>query len=129
MAFCIGYGQEQQCNEYYFDISDAGMMFLVIIHKFKGRERPYSKWQSRCANVTNLRNRAAMKTVFESHLAKLPITEIQESIRSHSQPLFEMLPDIRMKQVLENMLVGAFGEQTFVITGMTHQSGKTEGET
>lgn len=65
----------------------------------------------------------------ESHLAKLPITEIQETIRSHSQPLFEMLPDVRMKRVLENMLLGILGGQTPVITGMARQSGKAEGET
>lgn len=65
----------------------------------------------------------------ESHLAKLPITEIQETIRSHSRPLFEMLPDVRMKRVLENMLLGILGGQTPVITGMARQSGKAEGET
>jgi len=64
-----------------------------------------------------------------SDLAKLPITEIQETIRSHSQPLFEMLPDVRMKRVLENMLLGILGGQTPVITGMARQNGKAEGET
>lgn len=65
----------------------------------------------------------------ESHLAKLPITEIQGTIRSHSQPLFALVPDVRMKRVLENMLLGILGGQTPVITGMARQSGKAEGET
>lgn len=70
-----------------------------------------------------------MTIALENHLAKLPITEIQESIRSHSQSLFELLPDVRMKRVLENMLLGILGGQTPVITGMARQSGKAEGET
>ena len=78
-----------------------------------------------------------MTIALESHLAKrrpelvegLPILEIQETIQSHSAPLMEMLPDVRMKRVLENMLLGLLGGQTPVITGMARQAGKQEGET
>jgi hypothetical protein len=70
-----------------------------------------------------------MTIAFENHLAKLPITEIQETIQSHSAALMETLPDVRMKRVLENMLLGLLGGQTPVITGMARQNGKAEGET
>ena len=70
-----------------------------------------------------------MNIALESLLAKLPILEIQTTIRSHTESLMEILPDKRMKKVLENMLLGILGGQTPVITGMARQSGKTEGET
>ena len=70
-----------------------------------------------------------MTIALESHLAKLPIMEIQETIQSHSAALMEMLPDARLKRVLENMLLGLLGGQTPVITGMARQAGKQEGET
>jgi len=41
----------------------------------------------------------------------------------------KMLPDKRMKKVLENMLLGILGGQTPLITGMARQNGKSEGET
>ena len=70
-----------------------------------------------------------MNIALESLLAKLPIMEIQTTIQSHTESLMEMLPDKRMKKVLENMLLGILGGQTPVITGMARQNGKTEGET
>jgi len=70
-----------------------------------------------------------MNIALESQVAKLPIMEIQETIQRHSAPLMEMLPDVRMKRVLENMLLGLLGGQTPVITGMARQAGKQEGET
>ena len=70
-----------------------------------------------------------MNIALESILAKLPIMEIQKTIQSHTEPLMEMLPDSRMKKVLENMLLGILGGQTPVITGMARQAGKQEGET
>jgi hypothetical protein len=70
-----------------------------------------------------------MNIALESILAKLPMIEIQTSIQGHTGPLMEMLPDKRMKKVLENMLLGILGGQTPVITGMARQNGKTEGET
>jgi len=70
-----------------------------------------------------------MNIALESILAKLPIMEIEATIRSHTEPLMEMLPDKRMKKVLKNMLLGILGGQTPVITGMARQNGKAEGET
>jgi hypothetical protein len=70
-----------------------------------------------------------MNIALESILAKLPIMEIQRTIQSHTEPLMEMLPDSRMKKVLENMMLGILGGQTPVITGMARQAGKQEGET
>jgi hypothetical protein len=70
-----------------------------------------------------------MNIALESILANLPIMEIQRTIRSHTKPLIEMLPDKRMEKVLENMLLGILGGQTPVITGMAGQAGKQAGET
>jgi hypothetical protein len=70
-----------------------------------------------------------MTIALESNLAKLPILKIQETIRSHTEPLMEMLPDRRMTKVLENMLLGILGGQTPIITGIARQNGKTKGET
>ena len=70
-----------------------------------------------------------MNIALGSILAKLPIMKIQTSIQSHTQSLMGMLPDKRMKKVLENMLLGILGGQTPVITGIARQNGKTEGET
>lgn len=70
-----------------------------------------------------------MNIALEGILAKLPIMKIQETIQSHSQPLMDRLPDIRMKKVLENMVLGILGGQTPVITGMARQNGKAKGET
>lgn len=70
-----------------------------------------------------------MNIALGSILAKLPIIEIQITIQSHTESLMGMLPDKRMKKVLENMLLGILGGQTPVITGIARQNGKTEGET
>ena len=70
-----------------------------------------------------------MNIALERILAKLPILEIQTTIRSHTESLMEILPDQRMKKVLESMLLGILGGQTPVITGMARQNGKTAGET
>ena len=42
----------------------------------------------------------------ESILAKLPMMEIRETVQNHSAPLMELLPERRMKKVLENMVLG-----------------------
>lgn len=65
----------------------------------------------------------------ESIFAKLPILEIRETIRNHSEPLLRLLPDQRMRKVIENMLLGILGGQTPVITGMARHNGKEDGET
>jgi len=70
-----------------------------------------------------------MNIALESILAKLPMKEIQKTVQSHSAPLTVLLPDRRMKKVLENMVLGILGGQTPVITGIARQSGKAEGET
>jgi hypothetical protein len=70
-----------------------------------------------------------MNIALETILAKLPILEIKTTIQSHTEPLMTMLPDHRMKKVLENMILGILGGQTPVITGMARQNGKAEGET
>ncbi len=69
-----------------------------------------------------------MNIALENVLAKLPILEIQRTIQSHTEALMEMLPDRRMKKVLENMILGILGGQTPVITGMARQLWKQEGE-
>ena len=70
-----------------------------------------------------------MNIALDSILAKLPMMEIHTTIQSHTASLMEMLPDKRMKKVLENMLLGILGGQTPVITGMARQNGKAAGET
>ena len=70
-----------------------------------------------------------MNIALESILAKLPMMEIQKTVQSHSAPMMAMLPDRRMKKVVEKMVLGILGGQTPVITGMARQSGKAEGET
>jgi len=70
-----------------------------------------------------------MTIALESIFAKLPIMEIRGTIRNHSEPLMRLLPDKRMRKVIENMLLGILGGQTPVITGMARQTGKEDGET
>ena len=40
-----------------------------------------------------------------------------------------LLPDKRMRKVIESMMLGILGGQTPVITGMARQNGKEDGET
>ena len=70
-----------------------------------------------------------MNIALESILAKLPMVEIKKTIQNHTWPLMIMLPDKRMRSVLESMLLGILGGQTPVITGMARQSAKGDGET
>ena len=70
-----------------------------------------------------------MTIALESIFAKLPIMEIRGTIRNHSEPLMRLLPDKRMRKVIERMLLGILGGQTPVITGMARQSGKEDGDT
>lgn len=69
-----------------------------------------------------------MNITLESILAKLPIKQIEETIRKHTQPLIEMLPDKRMRNVIEIMIMGILGGQTPVITEMARQNSKEDGE-
>ena len=50
-----------------------------------------------------------MNIALGSNFAKLPIQEIKETIRNHSEPLMAKLPDKRMRKVMENMLLGILG--------------------
>lgn len=70
-----------------------------------------------------------MNTALESIVAKLPILEIQKTIQSHTAPLMDMLPDKRMKAVIELMVLGILGSQTPLITGMARSNQKEAGET
>lgn len=70
-----------------------------------------------------------MNIALESIFAKLPILEIKGTIRKYSEPLMRLLPDKRMRKVIEKMLLGILGGQTPVITGMARQNGKEDGET
>jgi hypothetical protein len=70
-----------------------------------------------------------MNIALENILAKLPMMEIERTLQSHTEPLMEMVPDRRMKKVLNNMMLGILGGQTPVITGMARQLWKQEGET
>jgi len=69
-----------------------------------------------------------MNIALENVFAKLPMLEIERTVQSHTAPLMEMLPDRRMRKVLENMLLGILGGQTPVITGMARHLWKQEGE-
>jgi hypothetical protein len=69
-----------------------------------------------------------MSIVLETIVAKLPIRQIKETIESHIQPMTELLPDKRMKKVIENMVLGILGGETPVITGIARQNSKEEGE-
>src|SRR3990172_4048545 len=70
-----------------------------------------------------------MNIALDRIFAKLPILEIKETIKKHSEPLMKLLPDKRMIKVIENMVLGILGGQTPVITGMARHSGKDDGET
>lgn len=69
-----------------------------------------------------------MTITLKSILAKLPITQIEETIHKHIQPLIKMLPDKRMRRVIEIMILGILGGQTPVITEMARQNSKGDGE-
>jgi hypothetical protein len=67
----------------------------------------------------------ALQTIF----AKLPIEQIQATIRSHLLPLTSHLPDKRLRRVAELIILGILGGQTPVITAIARQSSKEVGET
>ena len=70
-----------------------------------------------------------MNIALESLLAKLPIEEIIKSMEKHIQPFLGMLPDKRMKVVIEQMILGILGGQTPLITGIARSNTKESGET
>lgn len=70
-----------------------------------------------------------MTLPLETILAKLPIEKLKETIKAHVQPLNRLLPDKRIGEVVECMILGILGGQTPVITEMARTNSKAEGET
>ncbi len=65
---------------------------------------------------------------FDEILSKLPIEQIQQTIHEYSQPLTERLPDQRLQQVVEEMVLGILGSESPLITQMARQQNKSAGE-
>jgi hypothetical protein len=70
-----------------------------------------------------------MNIALEAKLAKLPIEQIQNTVREYILPLTCFLPDQRLKRVAERIILGILGGQTPVITEIARQNSKDEGET
>ena len=70
-----------------------------------------------------------MTLPLETILAKLPIEKLKETIKAHVQPLTRLLPDKRLGEVVECIILGILGGQTPVITEMARTNSKAEGET
>jgi hypothetical protein len=70
-----------------------------------------------------------MTLTLETILAKLPIEKLKETIKAHVQPLTRLLPDKRLGEVVECILLGIMGGQTPVITEMARTNSKAAGET
>jgi hypothetical protein len=70
-----------------------------------------------------------MTLTLETILAKLPIEKLKETIQAHVQPLTRLLPDKRLGEVVECIILGILGGQTPVITEMARTNSKAEGET
>src|SRR4030066_696513 len=75
-----------------------------------------------------LRSRASMTLTLEAILAELPIGKLSETIEGHVLPLICLLPDKRLRAVVQSMILGILGGQTPVITAMARTNSKTEGE-
>ncbi|HLE92854.1 MAG TPA: hypothetical protein VI753_17010 [Anaerolineales bacterium] len=69
-----------------------------------------------------------MTLTLEAILAKLPIGKLSETIEGHVLPLICLLPDKRLRAVVQSMILGILGGQTPVITAMARTNSKTEGE-
>lgn len=65
---------------------------------------------------------------FDEILSKLAIEQIQQTIHEYSQPLTERLPDQRLQQVVEEMVLGILGSESPLITQMARQQNKSAGE-
>ena len=70
-----------------------------------------------------------MNIAFQAILAKLPIEQIENTVRQHISPLMSHLPDKRLGRVAELMILGILGGQTPVITEIARHSSKDEGAT
>ena len=69
-----------------------------------------------------------MTITLEGILAKLPIAKLTETIGAHILPLTSLLPDKRLRGVVQHMILGILGGQTPVITGMARTNSKVDGE-
>ena len=70
-----------------------------------------------------------MTLTLETILAKLPIERLKETIEAHIRPLTHLLPDKRLGEVVQGILLGILGSQTPVISEMARTNSKVEGET
>lgn len=70
-----------------------------------------------------------MNIALEAIFAKLPIEQIKATIHEHLLPLTNLLPDVRLRRVAEELILGILGGQTPVITEIARQSSKEAGET
>ena len=70
-----------------------------------------------------------MTLSLETILAKLPIEKLKETIKAHVQPLTRLLPDERLGEVVEYIILGILGGETPVITAIARANSKAEGET
>jgi hypothetical protein len=70
-----------------------------------------------------------MNIAFQAILAKLPIEQIENTVRQHISPLVSHLPDKRLGRVAELIILGILGGQTPVMTEIARHSSKDEGET
>jgi hypothetical protein len=70
-----------------------------------------------------------MNIALQAILAKFPLEHIQTTVHQHILPLTGLLPDKRLKEVAERIILGILGGQTPVITEMARQISKDEGAT
>jgi len=70
-----------------------------------------------------------MTLTLETILGKLPMAELKQTIAVHVLPLVQLLPDKRLGDVVECILLGILGHQTPVITEMAGANSKQTGET
>jgi hypothetical protein len=70
-----------------------------------------------------------MTLTLETILAKLPILKLSETIEMHIRPLARLLPDKRLGEVTQCIILGIMGGQTPVIMEMARANSKADGET
>jgi hypothetical protein len=69
-----------------------------------------------------------MTIALDNLLDKMPIGQIQQTIHEHLRPLTERFPDLRLKKVAEEMVLGILGSESPLITQMARQNQKSAGE-
>jgi hypothetical protein len=70
-----------------------------------------------------------MNIAHHTILAKFPIEQIRTTVREHLLPLITFLPDKRLGQVAEMIILGILGSQTPIISCMARHNSKDEGDT